>query len=112
MKADCPSWDPKNMSNGQVTGPFPYGFGFSSKWSNGQEVQDAISTLTGESPNEGLPALLRHVNKLLAASTSSSVTSAVSGILGTAAVGGAGAAGALNVGGVTTALKGAIGLLK
>ncbi|GIX62373.1 variant erythrocyte surface antigen-1 family protein [Babesia caballi] len=44
--------------------------------------------------------------------SSSSGAAAAGSLLGTAAVGGAGAAVALNVGGVTTALKGAIGILK
>ncbi|GIX61453.1 variant erythrocyte surface antigen-1 family protein [Babesia caballi] len=43
---------------------------------------------------------------------SSSVGATAGGLLGTAAVGGAGAAVALNVGGVTTAVKGAIGIFK
>ncbi|GIX61766.1 secreted antigen 1 [Babesia caballi] len=112
MKADCTSWDAQNMPNGQVAGPFPYGFGFLKieSWNNGKEVQGALSKLTDDS-SDGLPVLQRHVNKLIAYSTSS-VASAVGGLLGTAAVGGAGATVALNVGGVTTALKGAIGFLK
>ncbi|GIX62789.1 secreted antigen 1 [Babesia caballi] len=112
MKADCTSWDSQNMSEGQASGPFPYGFGFSIKWSNGQEVQSTIHQLTDEGPNHGLPALRGHVKKLIASSTSSSAGSIAGGLLGTAAVGGTGAAVALNAGGVTTALKGAIGIFK
>ncbi|GIX60977.1 secreted antigen 1 [Babesia caballi] len=111
MKAECRSWNPSDMSNGQAAGPFPYGFGFSSKWSNGQEVQYDLSKLTAEG-SDGLPALRSHVENLIGSSTSSSAGSIAGGLLGTAAMGGMGTAVALNVGGVTTALKGAIGIFK
>ncbi|GIX63658.1 secreted antigen 1 [Babesia caballi] len=113
MEVDCTNWDPNSMPNGQVAGPFPYGFGFSKNWtSQTASVQKTLRKLTTDSSNDGIPALQGHVNKLIASSTSSSVASAVGGLLGTAAVGGAGASVALNVGGVTTALKGAIGIFK
>ncbi|GIX61827.1 secreted antigen 1 [Babesia caballi] len=113
MHKDCTSWNPNSMSNGQAAGPFPYGFGFPNigSWNNGQEVQDALSKLTAEGSG-GLPALQSHVTILITAYTSSSTGTVAGSLLGTAAVGGAGAAVALNVGGVTTALKGAIGILK
>ncbi|GIX62165.1 secreted antigen 1 [Babesia caballi] len=108
METDCTNWDPQKMSNGQAAGPFPYGFGFSSKWNKGT-VQETLRKLTAEG-SDGLPALRSHVKSLIASSTSSSAGSIAGSLLGTAAVGGAGAAVALNVGGVTTALKGAIGI--
>ncbi|GIX61252.1 secreted antigen 1 [Babesia caballi] len=113
METDCTSWDPKNMSGGQVAGPFPYGFGFpqSGSWKT-QTVKSSLQKLTAENSTNGLPALKHHVENLIASSTSSVAGSIAGSLLGTAAVGGAGAAVALNVGGVTTALKGVIGILK
>ncbi|GIX61821.1 secreted antigen 1 [Babesia caballi] len=111
MNTDCNSWQPSEMPNGQAAGPFPYGFGFADigSWNSLSEtVKSSLQKLTDANTNNGLPALKRHFENLIGSSTSSSVASAVGGILGTAAVGGAGTAVALNVGGVTTALKGAI----
>ncbi|GIX61806.1 secreted antigen 1 [Babesia caballi] len=111
MKSDCQNWKPSDMSKGQAPGPFPYGFAFFQSWNQGT-AQTALSALMGDENTNGLPALQGHVNKLLATSTSSSAGSIAGSLLGTAAVGGAGAAVAFNVGGVTTALKGAIGIFK
>ncbi|GIX62284.1 variant erythrocyte surface antigen-1 family protein [Babesia caballi] len=66
--------------------------------------------------SEGYLTLLKQIQSVFnedpPAPPSSSGGSIAGSLLGTAAVGGAGAAVAFNVGGVTTALKGAIGLFK
>ncbi|GIX64192.1 secreted antigen 1 [Babesia caballi] len=111
MKEECTSWDPSDLSNGQAAGPFPYGFGFPKNWQSAT-VKSALSALTTDGSTDSLPALQSHVNKLIGSSTSSSAGSAVGGVLGTAALGGTAAALATNLGGVTTALKGAIGISK
>ncbi|GIX65576.1 secreted antigen 1 [Babesia caballi] len=107
MESDCEGWEPKNMSGGQAAGPFPYGFGFpkSGSWNQGT-VQSSLQRLIGESSNEGLFALQRHVKSLIASSTSSSTGAAVGGFLGTATVGGGAAAVYFNVGGSGTIIKG------
>ncbi|GIX61953.1 secreted antigen 1 [Babesia caballi] len=120
METDCTNWDPQKMSGGQTPDPFLYGFGFphSGSWGHGKDQQiksiimNAISKLTDEGSAGSLAALKRHVENLIGSSTSSFAGSIAGSLLGTAAVSGAGAAVALNVGGVTTALKGAIGILK
>ncbi|GIX63225.1 secreted antigen 1 [Babesia caballi] len=113
MHTDCTSWDSQKMSEGQVAGPFPYGFGFPKieSWKT-QAVKSSLQKLTDANTNDGLPALQSYVENLIASSTSSAAGTIAGSLIGTAAVGGMGTAVALNVGGVTTALKGAVGILK
>ncbi|GIX62552.1 secreted antigen 1 [Babesia caballi] len=112
LKTDAAKWDQDGLEYAQTSGPFAYGFSFGGKWSSNwsdqirSEIPGAITKLTTDLTK--LHQILKqHFN-----GSGSSAGSIAGSLLGTAAVGGAGAAVEFNVGGVTTALKGAIGLLK
>ncbi|GIX61096.1 secreted antigen 1 [Babesia caballi] len=112
LKTDSTKWNHDGLQEAKTSGPFGYGFSFGGKWKSNwsdqirSQIPEAITKLTTDLTK--LQQILKqHFN-----GSGSSAGSIAGGFLGTAAVGGVGTAMALNVGGVTTALKGAIGILK
>ncbi|GIX61137.1 secreted antigen 1 [Babesia caballi] len=112
LKTDCTQWSQQGLKDATISGPFGYGFSFGGKWKSNwsdqirSQIPAAITKLTTDLTK--LQQILKqHFN-----ASGSSAGSIAGSLLGTAAVGGAGAAVALNVGGVTTAVKGAIGIFK
>ncbi|GIX62987.1 secreted antigen 1 [Babesia caballi] len=111
LSTDSTTWEQTDLEYAQTSGPFAYGFSFSDQWSSWRDdlkgqIPKAITKLTTDLTN--LQQILKqHFN-----TSGSSAGSIAGSLLGTAAMGGMGTAVALNVGGVTTALKGAIGIFK
>ncbi|GIX60620.1 secreted antigen 1 [Babesia caballi] len=115
LKTECTNWSSTALQTAIISGPFAYGFSFGGKWKSrwdNDEVKNEIPSY--------VETLIPHLSKLKAtlekyfktSAASSSTGAAVGGLLGTAAVGGAGAAFAFNVGGLTTIVRGALGILK
>ncbi|GIX64186.1 secreted antigen 1 [Babesia caballi] len=116
LGTETTSWSKDGLQRATISGPFGYGFSFSDQWkgwNNGLQTQisTSITKLTDEL-NELQQSLKQSFIISDPNASSGSAGSIAGGLIGTAAVGGAGAAVAFNVGGVTTALKGAFGCFK
>ncbi|GIX66369.1 secreted antigen 1 [Babesia caballi] len=118
LKTDSTKWAKQDLTDATISGSFGYGFSFGGKWRSNwnnsivkKDIPEAINKLTTDLTK--LQSILqKHFPTTEPNGSGSSAGSIAGSLLGTAAVGGAGAAVALNVGGVSTALKGVIGILK
>ncbi|GIX62780.1 secreted antigen 1 [Babesia caballi] len=112
LSGDAKTWTYQCFEGSRISGPFAYGFSLSDQWSS--QWNDDCKTQIPAAINKLNDSLtdLQHILKQHFNGSGSSAGSIAGSLFGTAAVGGVGTAVALNVGGGTTALKGAIGIFK
>ncbi|GIX61354.1 secreted antigen 1 [Babesia caballi] len=117
LKGDSTKWEQTDLQEAKTSGLFGYSFSFGGKWKSNWD--DNCKNQIPEATNKLIDDLTtfqqilkQHFLTTEPNGSGSSAGSIAGSLLGTATLGGAGAAVALNVGGVTTALKGAIGIFK